>query len=699
MDGNATPFDQQQAIDTIRVLSIDAVQQANSGHPGAPMGAAPMTYALWTSFLKHAPTRPDWIDRDRFVLSAGHASMLLYSMLHLTGYDLPLEELKRFRQFGSKTPGHPEFGLTPGVDATTGPLGQGFANAVGMAIAERRLAAEFNQPGHEIIDHWTYMLCSDGDLQEGIAAEAASLAGHLRLGKLVALYDDNDVQLDGPTSMAWSEDVLGRFEAYGWHVQRVADGEDLAAIEAAIEAARADERPSIISVKTLIGAGSPNKAGTHKVHGSPLGAEEVAATKEALGFDPEASFAVDPAVLAHFREAAETGEELVASWQGRLDAYSAAFPEAGAELRRRIDGTLAEGWDADLPAYTTEDEDIATRKASNNALIGLAGGVPELIGGSADLSSSNLTDIPDGGEFSADEHGRNIRYGVREHAMGGIANGIAYHGGLKPFVATFLPFSDYMRGSVRLAALTGLPVIYVWTHDSIGVGEDGPTHQAVEHYAALRAIPNLTFVRAGDPNEASAGWALAVENGHGPTAMVFTRQKLPVLPGTAELARDGVRAGGYVLAEAVSADGAVSTPELILLATGSELHLAMGAREALTKQGRKVRVVSMPSWERFEAQPAAYRDEVLPPDVTARVSVESGVSLGWDRYVDQRHGAIVAIDRYGMSAPAPEIFEAFGFTVENVAEIARGVLAGDVRGIISPDADHAGATLEAAEGR
>ncbi|MEX1344743.1 MAG: transketolase [Candidatus Limnocylindrales bacterium] len=699
MDGNATPFDQQQAIDTIRVLSIDAVQQANSGHPGAPMGAAPMTYALWTSFLKHAPTRPDWIDRDRFVLSAGHASMLLYSMLHLTGYDLPLEELKRFRQFGSKTPGHPEFGLTPGVDATTGPLGQGFANAVGMAIAERRLAAEFNQPGHEIIDHWTYMLCSDGDLQEGIAAEAASLAGHLRLGKLVALYDDNDVQLDGPTSMAWSEDVLGRFEAYGWHVQRVADGEDLAAIEAAIEAARADERPSIISVKTLIGAGSPNKAGTHKVHGSPLGTEEVAATKEALGFDPEASFAVDPAVLAHFREAAETGEELVASWQGRLDAYSAAFPEAGAELRRRIDGTLAEGWDADLPAYTTEDEDIATRKASNNALIGLAGGVPELIGGSADLSSSNLTDIPDGGEFSADEHGRNIRYGVREHAMGGIANGIAYHGGLKPFVATFLPFSDYMRGSVRLAALTGLPVIYVWTHDSIGVGEDGPTHQAVEHYAALRAIPNLTFVRAGDPNEASAGWALAVENGHGPTAMVFTRQKLPVLPGTAELARDGVRAGGYVLAEAVSADGAVSTPELILLATGSELHLAMGAREALTKQGRKVRVVSMPSWERFEAQPAAYRDEVLPPDVTARVSVESGVSLGWDRYVDQRHGAIVAIDRYGMSAPAPEIFEAFGFTVENVAEIARGVLAGDVRGIISPDADHAGATLEAAEGR
>jgi transketolase len=663
------------------------------------MGAAPMTYALWTSFLKHAPTRPDWIDRDRFVLSAGHASMLLYSMLHLTGYDLPLDELKRFRQFGSKTPGHPEYGLTVGVDATTGPLGQGFSNAVGMAIAERRLAAEFNQPGHEIIDHWTYTLCSDGDLQEGIAAEAASLAGHLRLGKLVALYDDNDVQLDGPTAMAWSEDVLARFEAYGWHVQRVADGEDVQAIETAIEAARADERPSLVSVRTVIGAGSPNKAGTHKVHGSPLGAEEVAATKEALGFDPEASFAIDAAVLTHFREAAETGEQLVAEWERRLAAYEEAFPEAGVELRRRIEGVLADGWDADLPTYAPGDEAIATRKASNNALASLAVRVPELIGGSADLSSSNLTDIDDGGEFSADESGRNIRFGVREHAMGGIANGIAYHGGLRPFVATFLPFSDYMRGSVRLAALTGLPVTYVWTHDSVGVGEDGPTHQSVEHYAALRAIPNLTFVRAGDPNEASAAWALAVEVKHGPVAMAFTRQKLPVLEGTAERARDGVRAGGYVLAEAVTAEGTATAPELILLATGSELHLAMGAREALTAQGHKVRVVSMPSWERFEAQPASYREEVLPPDVGARVSVESGVSLGWDRYVDQRHGAIIAIDRYGMSAPAAEIFEAFGFTVEHVTEVARGVLAGDVRGIISPEADHAGATLEAAEGR
>ena len=699
LDGTATPFDQKQAIDTIRVLSIDAIQQANSGHPGAPMGAAPMTYALWTSYLKHAPTHPGWLDRDRFVLSAGHASMLLYSMLHLTGYDLPLDELKRFRQLDSLTPGHPEYGLTAGVEATTGPLGQGFANAVGMAIAERRLAAEFNRPGHEVIDHDTYTICSDGDLQEGIASEAASLAGHLKLGKLVALYDDNDIQLDGPTAMAWSEDVLARFEAYGWHTQRVEDGESVAAVEAALEAARADERPSIISVKTIIGAGSPNKAGTHKVHGAPLGADEVAATKAALGFDPEASFAIPPAALEHFREAVADGERLVAEWEDRVAAYAKVYPTEAAELRRRAEGTLAQGWDAGLPWYAPSDDALATRNASKNAIAGLEAGVPELLGGSADLSGSNLTDIADGGTFSADESGRNIRYGVREHAMGGIANGIAYHGALLPYVATFLPFSDYMRGSVRVASLSGLQVIYVWTHDSIGVGEDGPTHQSVEHYAALRAIPNLTFIRPGDPNEASAAWALAVEHRGGPTAMVFTRQKLPVLPGTAELARNGVRAGGYVLAEAVTPDGTVTAPELILIATGSELHLAMAAREALTADGRKVRVVSLPSWERFEAQPATYRDEVLPPAVTARVSVESGVSLGWDRWVNTRDGAIMAIDRYGMSAPAAQIFERFGLTVENVAEVARGVLAGDVRGIISPDADHAGTPLDAVEAR
>lgn len=699
MDGTVTPFDQQKAINTIRALSIDSIQQANSGHPGAPMGAAPMAYVLWGDFLKHAPTSPDWMDRDRFVLSAGHASMLLYSMLHLTGYDLPLDELKRFRQMGSRTPGHPEFGMTAGVEATTGPLGQGFSNAVGMAMAERRLAREFNQPGHEIIDHRTYTLCGDGDLQEGITAEAASLAGHLQLGKLTVLYDDNDIQLDGPTSMAWSEDVLARFDAYGWHTQRVADGEDVEAIREAIAAAQADDRPSLISVRTTIGFGSPNKAGTSKTHGSPLGADEVRLTKEAYGLDPDASFDIAPEVLSHFREAAEAGEGLVDAWQARLDAYTEAYPEAGGELRRRITGTLAADWDAGLPAYEIDPKGIATRNASKNAIAGLKDSVPELFGGSADVAGSNLTDIADEALFSAEEAGRNIRFGVREHAMGGIANGIAYHGGLMPYVATFLPFSDYMRGAVRVAALAELQVIYIWTHDSIGVGEDGPTHQSVEHYAALRAIPNLTFIRAGDPNEASAAWALAVENENGPTAMTFTRQPLPVLEGTAELARDGVRAGGYVLAEATAADGRVTAPELILMATGSELHLAMGAREALTAEGRKVRVVSMPSWERFEAQPAAYRDEVLPPQVSARVSIESGVSMGWDRYVNAREGAIVAINRYGMSAPAGQIFEKFGFTIDNVASIGRGVLAGEVCGIISPDADHPGTTLDAAEAR
>ncbi len=699
MDGSTATFDQQKAINTIRALAIDGVQAANSGHPGAPMGAAPMTYVLWTEFLKHAPTRPDWLDRDRFVLSAGHASMLLYSMLHLTGYDLSLEELKHFRQMGSRTPGHPEHGMTPGVEATTGPLGQGFANAIGMAIAERRLAAEFNQPGHELIDHRTYTICSDGDLQEGITAEAASLAGHLKLGKLIALYDDNDVQLDGPTSMAWSENVLERFDAYGWHTQRVEDGEDIDAIAAAIEAARADDRPSIIAVHTTIGFGSPNKAGTFKVHGSPLGPDEVRLAKQAYGLDPDASFDIAPEVLGHFRAAAEEGEELVAEWEKRFAAYADAFPESATELRRRSDGVLAADWDADLPTYSVEDDGLATRNASKNAIAGLKDNVPELLGGSADLSGSNLTDMEGGGVFSADESGRNIRYGVREHAMGGVANGLAYHGGLIPFVSTFLPFSDYMRGSVRLAALTGLRVLYVWTHDSIGVGEDGPTHQSVEHYAALRAMPNLTFVRPGDANESSAAWALALENRRGPTAMVFTRQKLPVLPGTDRLARDGVRAGAYVLADAAKADGSVTAPALILLATGSELHLAMAARETLTAEGVPTRVVSMPSWERFEAQPAAYRNEVLPPSVTARVSIEAGVSLGWDRWVNTRDGAIMAIDRYGMSAPAEQIFERFGFSPDNVARIARGVLAGEIRGVISPDAEHHGVTLQVAEAR
>jgi transketolase len=663
------------------------------------MGAAPMTYALWMGHLKHAPTRPDWFDRDRFVLSAGHASMLLYSMLHLTGYDLPLDELRRFRQLGSRTPGHPEFGVTPGVEATTGPLGQGFSNAVGMAIAERRLAAEYDRPGHTIIDHHTYTICSDGDLQEGITAEAASLAGHLRLGKLVVLYDDNDIQLDGPTRMAWSEDVLARFDAYGWHTQRVADGHDLAATEAAIEAARADERPSIISVRTTIGFGSPNKAGSSETHGAPLGADEVRLTKVAYGLDPDIAFDIPPDILAHFRAAAEQGEDLVADWERRLSAYGDAFPVEAAQLRRRIAGQLPTGWDADLPVYQSGDAGLATRNASKNALQALKGRLPELIGGSADLSGSNLTDLAGEADFTPEQAGRNLRFGVREHAMGAIANGIAYHGGLLPYVGTFLNFSDYMRGSVRLAALSGLHVAYVWTHDSIGVGEDGPTHQPVEHYASLRAMPNLTFVRPGDPNEASAAWALAVEHRAGPVALAFTRQKLPILAGTAERARDGVRAGAYVLAEAATADGTVTAPELILVASGSELALAVAAREALEAEGIRTRVVSMPSWERFQAQPAAYRDEVLPRGVTARVSIEAGVSLGWERWVGDG-GAIIAIDRFGLSAPAEQIFERFGFSTENVVRVARGVLAGEIRGVIAATGEHAeGITLDALEAR
>jgi len=585
------------AIDTIRTLAIDGVQQADSGHPGAPMGMAPMAYTLWTRCLRHAPTHPDWPNRDRFVLSAGHASMLLYALLHLTGYDLPLEELKRFRQWGSRTPGHPEFGVTPGVEATTGPLGQGVANAVGMAIAERRLAAEFNRPGHEIIDHWTYAICSDGEMQEGIASEAASLAGHLRLGKLVLLYDDNGIQLDGPTSMAFSEDVLSRFAAYGWHTLRVEDGTDVGAIESAIRLAREDDRPSIIAVRTVIGFGSPSKAGSQKAHGAPLGPDEVRLTKQAYGWDPDRTFFVPDAAAALFSVARATGEELVGIWNAALDAYRAAFPTEAAELERRLAGDLAADWDAALPRWEAGAE-VATRNASADTINALAAAVPELFGGSADLSESNLTDVKGGGDFSAGHAGRNLRFGVREHGMGGIVNGLAYHGGFSPYGATFLTFSDYMRGSVRLAALSGLRVTYVWTHDSVGLGEDGPTHQPVEHYAALRAIPNLWFVRPGDANETAAAWALALERRDGPVALALTRQKLPVLPGTPEGARDGVRRGGYVI-RAASSEAAGRTPDLIYVATGSEVHLAVAAAEALEAEGIATRVVSLPCWEAF----------------------------------------------------------------------------------------------------
>ncbi len=672
----------QLAIDTIRTLSIDAVQKANSGHPGAPMGAAPMAYVLWTRHLRHAPTRPDWPDRDRFVLSAGHASMLLYSLLHLTGYDLSLADIEQFRQWGSRTPGHPEYGLTPGVEATTGPLGQGVANAVGMAIAERRLGAEFNRPEHTVVDHRTFVICSDGDLQEGIASEAASLAGHLRLGKLTMLYDDNHVQLDGPTAMAFSEDVPARFDAYGWHTARVADGNDLEAIDAAVSTALEDGRPSLIAVRTHIGYGSPNKQDSQKAHGSPLGADEVRLVKEAYGWDPDRSFFIPDEAAAMFSRAIPRGESWAEEWEARFERYRQAFPAEARELERRLDADLRPGATAGLATYAV-GEDFATRQASQAAIQALAEPVPELFGGAADLSESNLTDVKGGGDFSADDPGRNLRFGVREHAMGGIANGIAYHGGFIPYAGTFLNFSDYMRGSVRLAALAGLHVIYVWTHDSVGLGEDGPTHQPVEHYAALRAIPNLWFMRPGDANETSAAWAIAVSRPDGPVALALTRQKLATLPETAERARDGVTRGGYVVRESSGGPEAI---DLILIATGSELPLVAAASDALAAEGIRTRVVSMPCWELFDLQPAAYRDEILPPRVRKRVSVEAGVSLGWERFVGDE-GAIVGIDHFGASAPGATIFEHFGFTRERIAEVGRRVVRDGLHGRI-PTVDH-----------
>jgi transketolase len=643
------------------------------------MGAAPMAFVLWTRHLRHSPEDPHWPDRDRFVLSAGHASMLLYSLLHLTGYDLPIEQLEQFRQWGSRTPGHPEHGLTAGVEATTGPLGQGFSNAVGMAIAERRLALEFNRPGHEIIDHRTFVLASDGDLQEGISSEAASLAGHLRLGKLLVLYDDNHIQLDGPTDMAWSEDALKRFEAYGWGTARVPDGNDLEAIDAAIEAALADGRPSLIAVRTHIGFGSPNKQDTQKAHGSPLGPDEVRLTKEAYGWDPDAQFLVPDQVAELLGDSGRRGDAVAEAWEARFTAYGRAFPEQAAELRRRLDGKLRDDAFSGLKSYPVGEE-LATRQASQAAIQALAGPVPELFGGSADLSESNLTLIKDEDPFEAGEAGRNLWFGVREHGMGGTGNGIAYHGGFIPYVATFLNFSDYMRGAVRLSALAGLHIVYVWTHDSVGLGEDGPTHQPIEHYAALRAMPNLWFVRPGDANEAIEAWRLAVSRRGGPVALALTRQKLPTLAGTPELARDGVARGGYVLRKA-AAEGEGRDPDVILIATGSELQLAFAAAEVLERDSIGARVVSLPCWEAFDAQDEAYRESVLPAAVRKRVTVEAGATFGWERFAGDE-GAIIGIDHFGASAPAGTIFEKLGFTADRVADIARRVVRDGLRGRI-----------------
>jgi transketolase len=658
----------QLSVDTIRALSIDVVQKANSGHPGLPLGAAPMAFVLWQRYLKHNPRDPHWPDRDRFVLSAGHGSALLYVLLHLTGYDLTLEDLKGFRQWGSRTPGHPEFRLTPGVEATTGPLGQGSANAVGMAIAERSLAARFNRPGHEIVNHRTFVLVSDGDLMEGLSSEAGSLAGHLGLGKLLYLYDDNHVTLDGPTSWSFSEDVLQRYAAYGWHVLRVADGDtDLDAIDAAIRAGIAETaRPTIIAVRTTIGYGSPHKAGTSKAHGSPLGVEEVALTKKALGWEWTEPFTIPEDSAKSFRTAVERGIHAEADWERRFAEYARAFPDLAAAWRLEQKGDLPEGWDSGLPHWKA-GESLATRVASSKTINAIAPKMPSLLGGDADLSESTKTTIEgdpafDGGTGA----GNNLHYGIREHAMAAIANGMAYHGGVRPFVATFFCFSDYMRPSIRLAALSELPVIFVWTHDSIGLGEDGPTHQAVEHLMALRAIPHLAIVRPGDANETAEAWRAAIEHRGGPVGLVLSRQNLPVLDRSG--ARGDVSRGAYVLADASG-----GAPRLILIASGSELQLAAGAREKLQAEGIPTRVVSMPCWEFFEKQPREYREAVLPRELTARLSIEAGATFGWKRWVGDRGGSI-GLDRFGASAPGDVVMRELGFTVEHVVRYAKDLL-------------------------
>ena len=659
----------QLSINTIRLLSVDAVQKANSGHPGLPMGSAPMTYVLWQKHLQHNPKNPKWPNRDRFVLSAGHGSMLLYSMLHLTGYDLALDELKAFRQWGSRAPGHPESFCTPGVEATTGPLGQGATNAVGMAMAERFLAGRYNQPGHTIVDHMTYALVGDGDMMEGITHEAASLAGHLKLGKLVWLYDDNKISLDGPTSLHFSEDVGKRFEAYGWHVQKVANGDtDTDAIDKAIAAAKADPRPSLIMVRTTIGFGSPHKAGNAEAHGSPLGPDEVKATKSALGWDPEKQFFIAEEAKKHLLSAVDRGAASESAWQKTFDAWAAANPALANEWKLAQRGDLPTDWDAAIPTYTVKD-DPATRVSGGKILAAIASKVPWFLGGDADLSCSTMTSLPGQGDFSGETGlGRNIHYGVREHAMGAIANGMAYHGGVRSFTATFFVFSDYERPAIRMAAISKLPVIFVFTHDSIGVGEDGPTHQPVEHLAALRAIPNLLVMRPADANETAQAYRVAMKRNDGPVAVILTRQKMPTFDRDKMAPAAGLSKGAYVLS-----DAAGGPPQVILIATGSEVSIAVTAQEKLVASGIRARVVSMPCWELFAEQTAEYRDSVIPHNVPARVSIEAGVSLGWHRWVGD-HGVTIGLDRFGASGPGSVLVKQFGFTADNIVRAAMGLV-------------------------
>lgn len=664
-----TPQFEEKAINTIRFLSADGVQRANSGHPGLPMGAAVLAYVIWTRFLKHHPANPGWPDRDRFILSGGHGSMLLYSLLHLTGYDLSLEELKNFRQWGSRTPGHPEYGLTPGVETTTGPLGQGFANGVGMAIAEAHLAAQFNRPGFEMINHYVYAIVTDGDLMEGVASEAASLAGHLRLGKLIYLYDDNRISIDGSTDLAFTEDRARRFEAYGWHVIRNVDGLSIREVESAIRKARRDPRPSLIVCRTHIGYGLPTRQDTAKAHGEPPGEEELRGAKQKLGWPLEPEFYIPEDVLQFFRSALKSGQRAERKWQRLFKAYQQAYPDLAAELKRRLAGQLPDGWDQNLPEFPADPKGMATRAASGKVINALAERLPELIGGSADLTPSNNTWINNSPSFQANNRlGRNFHFGVREHGMGAIVNGMTMHGGVVPYAGTFLVFSDYMRPAVRISALSHIPSIWVYTHDSIGLGEDGPTHQPVEHLAALRAIPNLIVIRPADANEVREAWIAAIRNRHQPTAFALTRQAVPVLDRSTFAPASGLQRGAYVLADLGGAK-----PQIILMASGSEVALIVDAGYTLAAEGYNVRLVSFPSWELFEQQDQSYRDEVLPPSIKRRLAVEAGVAQGWHRYVGDQ-GRIISIERFGASAPYKKIYEEFGLTAANILKEARNLL-------------------------
>jgi transketolase len=676
-------------INTIRTLAIDAVENAKSGHPGMPMGAAAMAYVLWTRHMRFNPKNPAWPDRDRFVLSAGHASMLLYSMLFLTGYEITLDDIKHFRQWHSRTPGHPEVGMTPGVEVTTGPLGQGLGNSVGLAIAERWLAATFNKSGQDIIDHYTYVMASDGDMMEGIAAEAASLAGSLRLGRLIVLYDSNMITLSATTNVTFSEDVGKRFEAYGWHVQHI-DGMNVGAVDAAVKAAKGvQDRPSLIVARTHIGYGSPKKQDTFEAHGEPLGKEQLAAAKRTYGWPENESFVIPDEALKEFRKSIERGAELEQAWKKKLDAYRSADAGAADNLVQVLARELPKGWDAKLPTFTPKDGEMATRDAGGKAVNAIAETVPNLLGGSGDLDPSTRTGLKGLGDFEYPPEpkgggdgpptqgavggvwgyaGRNIHFGIREHAMTAMVTGMALHGGVIPFCATFMSFADYMRPSIRLAALSEARVIYVWTHDSIGLGEDGPTHQPVEQLASLRAIPNMTVLRPADATETVEAWRIAIQHTHGPVGLVLTRQKLPVLDRSVLAPASGTARGAYVLADS---DGA--TPELILMATGSEVSLALEAHQRLVKEGIRSRLVSMPSWELFELQPQSYRETVLPPAVRARISVEAASPFGWERYVGLE-GAIVGVNKFGASAPGPIVMREYGFTPEHVVETAKAVL-------------------------